>query len=89
MSSNPSHHDHKRSSTPHRRLNTRQYVHGLIGDAAMSKAPLIPDGLPNVPTFKVVESRPESDVIHITSEKMSDLESACASFASRSRLPST
>ncbi|KAM5543085.1 hypothetical protein V8D89_003469 [Ganoderma adspersum] len=52
-------------------LNTRQYVHGLIGDAAMSKAPLILDASPNVSTF--VESQPESDVICITSEKMGDL----------------
>ena len=52
----------------------------------MSKAPLIPDGSPNVPTFKFVESRPESDVIHITSGKMSDLESACAFLESRTRV---
>ncbi|PIL33603.1 hypothetical protein GSI_04226 [Ganoderma sinense ZZ0214-1] len=64
-------------------LNTRQYVHGLIGDAALSKAPLIPDGSPTVPAF--VESQPESDmIIHITSEKMEDLESVSTSSTSNS-----
>ena len=74
------------SSTPRRRrLNTRQYVHGLIGDAALSKAPLLPDGSPNVPTF--VDSRPQSDVIHITSEKTDDVESVSTNVAP-GRVPS-
>ena len=55
------------------RLNTRQYVHGLIGNALVSQAPLLPDGSPNVPTF--MESKISSEVIHITPEKVEDLES--------------
>ena len=55
------------------RLNTRQYVHGLIGNALVSQAPLLPDGSPNVPAF--LESKISSEVIHITPEKVEDLES--------------
>lgn len=55
------------------RLNTRQYVHGLIGNVLVSQAPLIPEGSPNVPAF--IESKVDCEVIHITLEKAEDLES--------------